>query len=134
MYKYFQPNKKDLKDEYGDCAIRALCKALNVEWIEAFKLIIPYEMEYQCPFPCMTLNLYKQMFTNLGFKYYGISNKKGSKRPTVEQFAKEHKQGIYILSTAGHFVTVVDGDWYDTWRSDDKCLYGYYEKIGETND
>ena len=29
MYKYYQPNKKDLKDKYGDCTIRALSKALN---------------------------------------------------------------------------------------------------------
>ena len=25
-WKYYQPNKKDLKDEYGDCVIRALVR------------------------------------------------------------------------------------------------------------
>lgn len=128
MYKYWQPNKLDLKDEYGDCSIRALSKVFDMSWIDTYKLIIPYELKYQCPFPCMTLKLYKEVFKDLGFKYQGISNKKGSKRPTVKQFAKEHKKGTYILSLACHLVAVVDGDWYDTWRSDDKCLYGYYEK------
>lgn len=25
-YKYYQPNDKDLKDQYGDCVVRALTK------------------------------------------------------------------------------------------------------------
>lgn len=62
----------------------------------------------------------------LGFDYQGISNKKGSKRPTVEQFAKEHKNGKYVLSVANHVVGCVDGKYYDTWDSGDCCLYGYY--------
>ena len=32
VYQYYQPNKKDLKDEYGDCVIRALTKALDIKW------------------------------------------------------------------------------------------------------
>lgn len=129
MYKYWQPNKLDLKDEYGDCAIRALSKVLDMSWIDTYKLIIPYELKYQCPFPCMTLKLYKEVFNDLGFKYQGISNKKGSKRPTVEEFAKSHKKGTYVLSVASHMVAVIDGVYYDSWNSGDKCLYGYYEKI-----
>lgn len=26
-YKYYQPNEKDLKDNYGDCVVRALTKS-----------------------------------------------------------------------------------------------------------
>lgn len=26
-YKYFQPNEKDTKDKFGDCAVRSICKA-----------------------------------------------------------------------------------------------------------
>ena len=33
-YKYYQPNKKDLKDQYGDCVIRALTKVMDKEWLE----------------------------------------------------------------------------------------------------
>ena len=32
-WKYYQPNKKDLKDEYGDCVIRALCTDTSKEWL-----------------------------------------------------------------------------------------------------
>lgn len=128
MYKYYQPNEKDVKDEYGDCTIRALSKALNKSWIDTFNTIIDYELKYQCPIGGMTLKLYKAVFRELGFEYYGVSNKKGSRRPTVESFANEHKKGTYVLSVSHHFVTVVDGVYYDTWDCGDKSLYGYYEK------
>lgn len=28
-YKYYQPNDKDLKDQYGDCVVRALTKMVT---------------------------------------------------------------------------------------------------------
>ena len=46
-FQYFQPNKLDLKDKVGDCQIRALCKALNLTWTEAFDLTIPLCRELQ---------------------------------------------------------------------------------------
>lgn len=130
MYKYYQPNRKDLKDKYGDCTIRALSKALNVSWIEAFELTIPYCKEYQCTnIFDMPHNLEAEVMSKLGFKYYGISNKSGSKRPTVAGFAKTHNKGVFILNVANHEVAVIDGVYFDTWDCGSKSLYGYYEKI-----
>ena len=130
MYKYYQPNRKDLKDKYGDCTIRALSKALGVSWIEAFELTIPYCKEYQCTnIFDMPEKLTTQIMSKLGFVYHGISNAKGSKRPTVASFARSHKTGVYLLNVANHEVTVIDGVYYDTWDCGYKSLYGYYEKI-----
>lgn len=135
MYKYYQPNEKDLKDKYGDCTIRALSKALGLSWLETFDLTIPYCREYQTPNIFNVDNKTEQKIMNrLGFIYHGISNKKGSKRPTVIEFSKEHKSGTYILNVANHEVTVIDGDYYDTWDSGHKRLYGYYEKKSEVNE
>ena len=125
-YKYYQPNSKDLKDKYGDCVIRALTKALSMEWLQVFDEIQPISRELQVPFNCRPC--YEKYIENKGFKYYGVSNKKGTKRPTVEIFAKEHKVGTYILRVAHHLVTVVDGVYYDTWDSGKRCLYGYWKK------
>lgn len=36
---------------------------------------------------------------------------------TIADFAQDHPQGTYILGTGDHAVTVIDGDWYDTWDS-----------------
>lgn len=123
-YKYYQPNKKDLKDTYGDCVIRALTKALSLEWLQVFDEMQPISREMQVPFNCKPC--YEQYILSKGFKYFGISNAKGTKRPTVESFAKNNSDGVYILRVAHHLVTVVDGYYYDTWDSGSKSLYGYW--------
>ena len=128
-YVYYQPNSKDVKDEYGDCTIRALCKALSVTWLEAFDATIPILRENQVVnifgAPVEVRNKFLQA---LGFTYTGVSARKGSTRPTVDSFAKEHPKGTYILKVAHHVVACVDGKYYDTWDSGYKSLYGYYEK------
>lgn len=125
-YKYYQPNKKDLKDRYGDCVMRALTKATGKSWIEVFDDVTPISREMQCPFN--EKECYETYLKQLGFKYYGISNKKGSKRPTVSEFAKKHKKGIFYLNVAHHCVTIEDGIYYDTWDCGWKSLYGYWTK------
>lgn len=128
-YCYYQPNKLDIKDEYGDCTIRALSKALNISWLEAFDLTIPYCRKYQIPNVFFTSKkIEMEVMKDLGFEYYGISNKKGTKRPTVKEFASSHKEGTYILNVANHEVACVNGKYYDTWDSGFKSLYGYYER------
>ena len=128
-FQYYQPNKKDLKDEYGDCTIRALSKALGVTWLEAFDKMIPLCREYQVSnvFGAPS-SIERQIVERLGFTYHGISNKRGSKRPTVDSFAKDHPEGTFILNVANHEVACVDGKYYDTWDSGYKSIYGYYEK------
>lgn len=125
-YKYYQPNKKDLKDEYGDCVIRSLTKAVNLDWIEVFEELVPYARELQC-MP-NSKACYEKYLKDKGFTYTGISNKKGTKRPTVDSFAKAHKSGTYVLIVANHLVSVVDGIYYDTWDSGEKSMYGYWER------
>lgn len=92
--------------------IRALTKALNMEWLDVFDEIHPISRELQIPFNCKPC--YEKYLEVKGFIYHGISNAKGKKRPTVQSFAKDHKEGIYVLRVAHHVVTVVDGYFYDT--------------------
>ena len=125
-YRYYQPNKKDLKDEYGDCVIRSLTKVTGKECLQLFEELLPYARELQC-MPKWKACYEKYLISN-NFLYHGISNKKGSKRPTVDSFTKEHKEGTYLLRVAHHCVAVVDGIYYDTWDSGDCCLYGYWER------
>ena len=129
-FVYYQPNSKDLKDRYGDCTIRALSKAMNCTWVEAFDMMIPICREAQVSnifdAPAETRN---PLIESLGFKYIGISNKRGAKRPTVSEFAKDHPTGRYICNVANHEVAVADGKYYDTWDSGNRYLYGYFEKL-----
>jgi len=127
-YKYYQPNNKDLKDKTGDCQVRALSKALNLSWLEAFDLTIPICRRMQT-YTIFDGDLDKtiEAMAELGFVYQGISNKKGTKRPTVKSFAAKHKTGTYILKIAHHVVACVDGTYYDTWDCGNRSMYGYYE-------
>jgi hypothetical protein len=129
-YVYFQPNEKDIKDGYGDCTIRALCKAMGTTWIEAYMKMLPFCVYFQTPNVFnLPQKLEAECLAALGFEYHGISNKRGSKRPTVDSFAKAHPTGTYILNVANHEVACVDGKYYDTWDCGYKSLYGYYLKV-----
>lgn len=46
-YRYYQPNKKDLKDKCGDCSIRAITKFFGMSWVEAFDSLVVYARETQ---------------------------------------------------------------------------------------
>lgn len=131
-FRYFQPNKKDIKDKTGDCQIRALCKALDLTWIEAFDLTIPLcrELQTYTIFDC-NLDKTKEAMARLGFEYSGVSNKRGTVRPTVDSFAQDHPDGIFIAKVAHHVVAVVDGCYYDTWDSGHCSMYGYYALTGQ---
>ena len=129
-YVYYQPNTKDIKDQFGDCQVRALSKALNISWLEAFDLTIPICREVQTyTIFGGSCNVGKKNLAKLGFEYHGVSNKRGTKRPTVDSFAKDHPVGSYILKVAHHVVACVDGKYYDTWDSGACSMYGYYERI-----
>lgn len=126
-YVYFQPNHKDLKDEVGDCAVRSICCAEGLEWLEAYDLMSKYAREVWSPFNCK--QGYEHILKKLGYTYYSIGRpKKGQKRPTVESFAKEYKEGIYLPIVANHYVCIKDSCWYDTWNSKNLSVYGYWKK------
>lgn len=89
-YKYYQPNKKDIKDNYGDCVVRAPTKVMNKTWLEVFNELITYAIEIQCMPNNKTC--YERYLKDNGFEYHGISNKKGSKRPQLKALQKNIKQ------------------------------------------
>lgn len=127
MFKYYQPNDKDEKDEFGDCAMRALCLTEDIPWLDAYDLMYKYSREIQCPMNCKYG--FEHIMRKLGYEYVGISNKKGSKRPTVKQMSKKIKDGKKAIAVvANHYVAMKDGNFYDTWDSGYKALYGYWIK------
>lgn len=126
-FVYYQPNKKDIKDEYGDATIRAISKAMGWDWVTTFDALVPYARENQCMMyekPC-----YENFLKDNGFVYHGISNRKGSKRPVLHKFAKEHKDETIIAIIARYKVCCKYGNYHDTvdFIGDNK-LYGYWIK------
>lgn len=127
-YQYYQPNDKDLKDKFGDCQIRALSKVFNKSWVETFDITVPICRLYQInSLFNLPHKLEKEALEKLGFEYTGITNKKGSKRPTVQEFAQKYRKGKFILNVSNHVVACVDGKYYDTWDCGYKSMYGFYK-------
>ena len=124
-YVYFQPNDKDPKDDYGDCAVRSFCVVEELEWLEAYDKMSAIAREVQCPFNVKYG--FEHIMKTLGYTYYGISNKKGTTRPTVAEFAR-HNDVTAILVVANHYVAIKNKKYYDTWDSGEKKLYGYWVK------
>jgi hypothetical protein len=47
---------------------------------------------------------------------------------TVEDFAAEHNEGVYVIGTGTHAVCIVDGIIYDAWDSSkEQPIYFYYK-------
>lgn len=128
-FKYYQPNKKDLKDKVGDCSIRAFTKALNMDWLEVFDALYPYAREAQCLFN--QKGAYEPFLKDRGWIYTPL--KRGDKQ-TVINFVSNHKEGTFILyikvGFGTHLVAVEDGYFWDTWDCGQKYVYGYYKKEG----
>ena len=123
-FEYFQPNKK--KKKACDCAIRAIAKALNISWVEAFDLLAEEARKQQDSIN--SREVYGQVLLNHNFIYNKLAIKKGSKRPKVFEAAKQLKNQIAVFNVANHVVTAQNGKYYDIWDSGDCCLYGYYTK------
>ncbi len=123
--RYYNPNP--LKQEGADCVVRAFCKATGKDWDTVYNELCDLGRELK-DMPNSD-RVWKAYVGNEDeFIEHTIRIKKGMRRPTVDSFAREHKQGTYVLSVANHLVTVVDGFHYDTWDCSDKSVYKYWEK------
>jgi len=98
----------------GDCAVRAVAKALDTDWETAYALIAVngYAMG-DMPSSDST---WGAVLRQHGFYRKAIPNT-CPMCYTAEDFCKDHPEGVYVLGFGGHVATVVDGTLYDSWNS-----------------
>jgi len=121
---YYNPNPS--KKETGDCVVRAMCKATGQDWDTIYKQL--FDIGFELKVMPNADEAWKELLIKNGFTQHKISNKRGTKRPTVDSFARTNKKGTYVLRVANHIVTCEDGKYYDLWDSGNCSLYGYWEK------
>lgn len=124
-YVEYNPNPQGKK--VGDCVVRAICKATGMDWDIVFMDLCEIAFDEKC-MP-NEKDAYEKYIIKKGLEWRSIKVTKGSKRPTVKSFAKDHPQGTYIMRVANHLVTVQDGKYYDLWDSGECCVYGYWERV-----
>ena len=118
----FQPNP--LGNTTGDCTIRAYCAAENMEWDDAYEMACKYGKDLALMFN------EKKVIDKVVEGHFGYTKKKLKKNEqmTVDEFCTLHDKGTYILNVPRHLVTVIDGEFWDSWDCGDKKVSSYYER------
>lgn len=124
MFVMFNPNPNN-KKRVGDCVIRAISKALEMSWEDAYiQLCIQGYIVGDLPSSNHTWDVFLKA---KGFVKDVVPNDCPGCY-TIEDFCKDHPQGTYVLGTGSHAVAVIDGDYYDTWDSGNESpIYFYYK-------
>lgn len=110
----------------GDCAVRAVAKALKIDWETAYTLIC--NAGYAIGDMPSSDSVWGAVLRQEGFYRKSIPNRCPDCY-TVADFAADHPYGVYVLGLGGHVTTVVNGDIFDSWDSSKEIpVYVWYRK------
>ena len=124
MFIYTNPNPTDKKT--GDCVIRAIAIITQSSWEHAYMELCKEGLS-MADLPNANA-VWASYLRKLGFRKEIISNTCPDCY-TVEDFAKEHPYGEYVLCTGSHVVAVIDGHIYDAWDSSNEIpIYFFYKE------
>ena len=110
----------------GDCSVRAISKALNIDWETAYAMICANG--YAMGDMPSSDSVWGAVLRQNGFYKQAIPNRCPDCY-TVDDFCEDHPSGTYVLGFGGHVATVVDGDLYDSWDSRKEIpIYVWFKK------
>lgn len=99
----------------NDCVVRAISLATKKSWNSVFWDLT--DELYKEKETCMDNNrIWGQYLEKLGYPKYHISDA-CPMCYTLKQFCEDNPKGVYIVGTGTHVITVIDGDYYDTFNS-----------------
>lgn len=126
MYEYYNPNPVGRR--VGDCAVRAIAKALGLDWEKAYILIVSngFSMGDMPSSDSVTGSVLRQN----GF-YRKVIPDTCPDCYTIEDFCNDNPKGTFVLYCGGHVATVVDGVLYDSWDSSNEIPTYVWFKKGE---
>ena len=124
MWIPYNPNPTGRNVE--DCSVRAITKALGVDWETAYALIA--QNGYQMGDMMHSNSVWGALLREHGFYRSALPNTCPSCY-TAEDFARDNPHGVFVLGFGRHVVTVVDGNIYDSWDSSKEIpQYFWYKK------
>lgn len=123
MFEYWNPSPIGAK--VGDCSVRAISKALGTDWQTAYTMLCLKGFE-MCDMPNSNAVI-NALLTSKGFERYVVPNTCPDCY-TVEMFANDNNDGVYVLGTGDHVVTVIDGTINDSWDSSNEIPLFFWKK------
>lgn len=123
MFVYYNPNPVGRR--VGDCAIRAIAKALGISWEDAYAKVATNG--YRMGDMPSSDSVWGAVLRENGFYRKAIPNTCPDCY-TAGDFTIDHPEGVYVLGFGGHVATVVDGDLYDSWDSSNEIPQYYWYK------
>ena len=114
---YIEWNNNPVSRRVGDCSVRAISKALDVDWETAYAMIASNGFAMG-DMPSSN-SVWGAVLRQNGFKKQAIPNSCPDCY-TFADFARDNPRGTFVLGTGTHVATVVDGNIYDSWDSSDE--------------
>jgi hypothetical protein len=124
MFVYYNPNPVG-RTTVGDCAIRAVSKALDVDWEKAYAMIVVNG--FRMGDVVSSNSVWGSVLRMNGFRRENLPNTCPDCY-TVREFCKDHPKGTYVLGLQNHTVTAISGNWFDTWDCGDETVLFYWTK------
>ena len=110
----------------GDCAVRAVSKALKTDWENAYSMIAANG--YAMGDMPTSDSVWGSVLRQNGFYRRAIPNT-CPECYTAKDFAKDNPHGTFVLGFGGHCATVHNGNLYDSWDSSNEIpVYVWYRK------
>lgn len=125
MSVWVETNPNPRGRRVGDCAVRAVSIALDIDWESAYALLVA-EGFAKADLPNSD-SIWGNVLRHHGFKRAVIDNQCPDCF-SAEDFALEHPTGTYVLGFGGHVATVKSGRLMDAWDSSDEIPIFYYYK------
>lgn len=119
----FNPNPD--RNSVGDCTVRAISKITGDSWDDTYigLALQGYELK---DMPSSN-HVWGSYLRGRGFRRYVIPNTCPDCY-TVKDFTQEYPEGAYLLATGNHVVTVINGNYFDTWDSGEEVPVFYWVK------
>ena len=128
MAHFVKYNANPINKRVGDCTVRAISKALDQSWYKTF-VEMCVQSVMLCDMPSAN-HVWGAYLRHKGFERNIIPNSCPDCY-TVADFCDDYPYGTYVLALNGHVVTVIDGNYYDTWNSGNEIPLYFGQKRKE---
>lgn len=127
MSAWVEYNPNPVGRRVGDCAVRAVARALGISWEAAYLLIAANGLQMG-DMPTSD-SVWGAVLRQHGFRRYAVPNTCPDCY-TAEDFARDNPDGIYVLGFGGHTATIEDGALYDSFDSSTLTPQYFWHKEG----